>query len=437
MAVTPPTVPRPPTGDDPHAAGDGGGVSLRGRLALRAGAAVAGLSRACGHGGNMIGGRVALMLHAASLAELAGGRRVALVSGTNGKTTTTAMLAAALRTLGPVASNSSGANMLDGLTAAMAADRAPLVAGEVDEWYLPDAVVQTRPVAVALLNLSRDQLDRSGEIRQLADRLRSVARGGDSTVVVANRDDPYVVFVASAFPRVVWVAAGVAGTLDRTSCPACGHRLDGTPNGWRCSRCALTAPAAHRWVTRGRSSMLVTDDGRTVALAVGVPGSVQLGNAAMAVSTAEVLGVPLRPAAEAVAGVRQAAGRYAVVRVGQHRVLPVLAKNPAGWSAVLDVVAGRDDPLVIVLNAAQADGRDTSWLYDVPFDQLAGRRVIAAGDRAADLGVRLGYANVAHDTVTDPLQALRRLPPGAVTMICDYTSFLGTQRQLATGDASC
>src|SRR5579875_1084032 len=168
-------------------------VSVGTRWAVWAGAAAAGLSRRLGYSGGMIGGRVALMVRPGCLGELMAGRRVVLVSGTNGKTTTTAMLAAALRTLGPVASNSSGANMLDGLTAAVAGNHASLVAGEIDEWYLPEAISQVRPQVVVVLNLSRDQLDRAGELRSLVRRITTATHVPAAPVFVANADDPYVV----------------------------------------------------------------------------------------------------------------------------------------------------------------------------------------------------------------------------------------------------
>lgn len=406
---------------------DRSGLSMRTRCAVQVGAAAAAMSRRVGFAGGMVGGRIALMLHPGCLAELAADRHVALVSGTNGKTTTTAMLAAALGAVGPVASNSTGANMLDGLTAAFAGSPASLVAGEIDEWYLPEAIAQVRPRVVALLNLSRDQLDRSGEIRRLTCRLAEVAALPDPAVFVANRDDPHVVLAVRAAARVVWVAAGSDYSLDRASCPNCGHQLQVEGEGWSCPRCGLLAPPP-QWRLTG--DCLTAPDGRQILISTAVPGPVNLSNAAIAVVAATLMGVPPDVAADAAASVRNVAGRYATVCHDDHQVRCLLAKNPAGWAAVLDLVAGQDEPMVIAINAAQADGRDTSWLYDVPFERLAGRQVVATGDRAADLGVRLSYAEVAHHTVDDPIRALRLVPAGAVTLVADYTSFHRTQRRL-------
>lgn len=155
------------------------GLPWLSRMAVSIGGVAARSAQLVGFSGEMIGGRVALMIDPGVLANLAVNRRIVLVSGTNGKTTTTAMLTTALSSAGPVASNGSGANMLDGLTTLLANNRAQTVVAEIDEMYLPHAISQTHPQMLVLLNLSRDQLDRTGEIRHIAARIRALARLGD------------------------------------------------------------------------------------------------------------------------------------------------------------------------------------------------------------------------------------------------------------------
>ncbi|MGH3436918.1 MAG: MurT ligase domain-containing protein [Sciscionella sp.] len=411
-------------------------MSLRATLAMAAGRCAAHTSRLVGFGGHMIGGRVALMLHPGCLSELAADRRVVLVSGTNGKTTTTAMLSAALRTEGPVVSNASGANMLDGLTTALASDDAPTVVGEIDELYLPQAVAQTNPQALVLLNLSRDQLDRAHEIRHTALRMRRLAERFPELLVVANCDDPYVAFVATAFTNVVWVAAGTGWREDSANCPGCGQGLVAGGAGdhceWACVRCGLSRPVPH-WrpsqraltTSEGNSlgTPLVAPDGSLLPLTLRLPGAVNRANAAMAIAAAHALGIAPEQAVSGVAEVAEAAGRYRTVRVGEHQLQLMLAKNPSGWAATLDMICAQPAPVIISVNAAEADGRDTSWLYDVAFERLAGHQVVAAGDRAADLGTRLSYAGTTHTTISDPLAALEEIPPGQVVFVGDYTSF--------------
>lgn len=412
------------------------GLSWFGRLALSLGRVAARSARRVGFNGEMIGGRVALVVYPGVLAQLAAGRRIALVSGTNGKTTTTAMLAAALRTVEPVASNSSGANMLDGITAELANNSARTVVAEIDELYLPHAVTQTNAQVLVLLNLSRDQLDRSGEIRLIAARLRKLAPQHPDLLVVANCDDPHVVHIASKFVKVVWVSAGTGWWGDAGSCPACGHHLTGEGLDWSCQSCGLSRPQPS---AESIDEPSVIGSGEAdqpahraqVPLQLQVPGAFNQANAAMAIAAAHALGVPVEDAARAVTEVTEVAGRFGVWQVGSHSIRLILAKNPAGWAATIDMLCSEPAPVVICVNAGEADGRDTSWLYDVEFERLTEHTVLAAGDHAADVGVRLSYAGVQHRTIGDPLAAVESLEPGSVYLVCDYTSFSRARTRLS------
>jgi UDP-N-acetylmuramyl tripeptide synthase len=166
-----------------------------------------------------------------------------------------------------------------------------------------------------------------------------------------------------------------------------------------------------------------------------LPGRFNLGNAAMSVATADALGVAPAAAAAAISGVTSIAGRYSVLERGPHLLRLLLAKNPAGWSELLPLLAGAP-ALLLVINAQEADGRDTSWLWDVPFEQLSVPCVVASGERAADVGLRLSYAGIPHTTEPDPLVALRRMPPGEVQIVGNYTAFLGLRRRLSAGTTS-
>src|SRR5690348_3200703 len=179
---------------------------LRAKLATTVSKGAAALSRAAGRGdGSVIGGRLGLMIDPDLLAHLAAGRRIALVSGTNGKTTTTRLTAAAIGVLGPVATNSLGANMPTGHTSALAkAGDTPYAVLEVDEHYLPRVIAATSPAVIALLNLSRDQLDRAKEVAMMAQLWRDTLRGRDLHLV-ANADDPMVVWAARDCARITWV----------------------------------------------------------------------------------------------------------------------------------------------------------------------------------------------------------------------------------------
>jgi hypothetical protein len=123
-----------------------------------------------------------------------------------------------------------------------------------------------------------------------------------------------------------------------------------------------------------------------------------------------------------VAEVRSVAHRYAAIQHDRQQLTLLLAKNPAGWREILPLLHNADG-LLLAINASEADGRDTSWLWDIPFEQLPGRPTVASGAAAADLALRLAYADIAHDMVADPLQGLRLLPPGEITVVANYTAF--------------
>lgn len=352
-----------------------------------------------------------------------------LVTGTNGKTTTTLMIARALAALGEVACNDTGANMPDGLVAALAhKPRARLAVLEVDEGYLPVVLPDVAPAMVVLLNLSRDQMDRVAEVRRTEYALRT-ALSRSAATVVTNCDDVLTTSAALGAPNAVWISAGTSWRGDSTSCPRCGSPVAAAAaEGWRCD-CGLQRPAPH-W-TFCRNSDLVGTDGQQVRLRSGLPGPINALNAAVAVAAAVSLGVPMASAVAGVATVTEVDGRYRVLAYRERAVRLLLAKNPAGWEQTLLILRSSSDPVVLVVNAREADGRDLSWLWDVGFEPLRGRQVLVCGERAIDLAVRLDYAEVDHQIVPDPLDGITKVPPGPVDLVANYTAFRDVARRLA------
>jgi lipid II isoglutaminyl synthase (glutamine-hydrolysing) len=405
-------------------------LPLRTRLAARAGRAVAGLSRWAGRGeGAVIGGRVVLALDPTALERYAAGRTVCLVSGTNGKTTTTSLLAAALRTRGPVTTNATGANLMSGLVTTLAeAEAGGDAVLEVDEGLLPRAVEELHPSVVALLNLSRDQLDRIGEVRIHAQRWRAALEQAPSTAVAANADDPLVAWAAQPARFVTWVGTGQRWRLDAAGCPACGGRIEWDGPEWACEDCGLHRPTPE--VTLDGDEVVLAD-GRRLAVDLQLPGWPNRANAAMAAATAAAVGVDVEAALRAMGAVTDVAGRYQVVGVDGARVRLLLAKNPAGWAEALDLIRPAPMPVVVGINARIPDGRDPSWLWDVPFERLRGRLVIATGDRGRDLAVRLRYSEVEHRFVPGYLDAVRATGSAELDLAANYTSFQDARRELA------
>ncbi|QWW19333.1 DUF1727 domain-containing protein [Schaalia sp. 19OD2882] len=439
-------------------------MPLRSRLAVAAGRTAAAASRALGRGsGGMIGGEVAMKVSPAVLADLAQGRRCVIVSGTNGKSTTTRMVRTALGAAGQVASNTNGDNLPSGvLTALMAHPHARMASLEVDEMHVPIVAADVRPAVFVLLNLSRDQLDRVGEIGSVEKRLRRAVTENPGSVVVANCDDPLIASAAWDAPGVVWVAAGASWGQDSVAFPRGGQVAQG-PDGWFVRhghgasgteeggattdeggagvgdgdpRPAAThrRPEPHWWLedvnltpqgAPGPTATLRGPDGVSVPLALSLPGRVNLGNAAQAVAAAVALGIDPADAARAVGTVSEVAGRYSVHDVEGRKARIMLAKNPAGWQEAMTMLDPAVSQVVVGVNGQVPDGTDLSWLWDVDFELLGGvpgRRIVACGERGADLAVRLEYAGIHCDLVDLPMDALAALEPGKVEMLLNYTS---------------
>jgi lipid II isoglutaminyl synthase (glutamine-hydrolysing) len=400
-----------------------GKLPIRARFATTIGGAAGRMSRLAGRGdGSVIGGVIGLRVEPGLLALLAADRQVVLVTGTNGKTTTTRLITAALGALGQdVASNAFGANMEAGLAAALGkAPDAPFAVLEVDEAYMPAVLEATKPRVVALLNLSRDQMDRAAEIWLLARRWRDALAKAPDCRVVANADDPLIAWAASGAAQVTWVAAGQRWHEDSWCCPECGSHLERDELGWRCGECDFTRPPA-RWVLDGDS--VIDSVGQVTELSLALPGRANRANAVIALAVAEGFGVSPAQALPRLRKVTSVAGRYTQVERHGRQVRLLLAKNPAGWLEAFDVLDPAQVPVVLSVNAQEPDGRDTSWLWDVDFSVLRRRRVFVTGERRLDLAVRLEADEVPFELAEGIDDAVDRVPGGSLDVIANYTAF--------------
>jgi len=410
-----------------------GTLSLRARLATTIAGAAGTMSRLSGRGdGSVIGGAIGLRVEPDLVRLLAAGRQIVLVTGTNGKTTTTRLITAAIESLGrEVASNAFGANMEAGLVSALGRDRAaPFGVLEVDERYLAAMTEATSPRVVTLLNLSRDQMDRAAEIWMVARRWREVLAAAPDSRVVANADDPLVAWAAGAARRVTWVAAGQRWHEDSWCCPECGSHLRRDDLGWRCGDCGLARPAA-TWVLD--DGKVVDAAGRVRQLSLALPGRANRANAVMALAVADYFGADIDQALPRLREVASVAGRYTQLELRGRRLRLLLAKNPAGWLEAFDVLAPAPAPVLLAVNANGPDGKDTSWLWDVDYRVLRGRPVIVGGERRLDLAVRLEADQVSFE-LTDSIEAaVDQVPPGILDVIANYTAF--QQIRVALGRA--
>lgn len=415
--------------------GNGGArrMSLRSRIACQAADLATWASQKTGRGaGGMIGGLIANAIDPNLLAQLGQGRPTVLVTGTNGKSTTTRMLAHALASHYSVATNEGGDNMDAGVISALLAGRdKDVVALEVDELHVPNIAEKLDADVLVLLNLTRDQLDRVGEINKIERALRACVEARPDMTVIANCDDVQVTSVAWDAPNVVWVSAGAGFVGDSTSCPRTGGHIVRTEDDWY----AVKKLPDGREFRRPEPTWWVDKDGlghagETLPMNLQLPGRANRGNAAQAIAAAVVMDVPVTDALRAAEEVTDVAGRYSLVEFEGRTLRLMLAKNPAGWQEALSMIDRGVDSVVIAVNGQVADGQDLSWIWDVRFEDFEGQQVLAAGERGTDLAVRLGYAGVRHTLIKDTVDAVLACPPGRVEVLANYTAFRDLKREL-------
>ncbi len=440
------------------------------RLALEVALArlVGRLSRLAGRGGGTtLPGKILATIDPGAISTLAARlpQGTAVISATNGKTTTAALVAGILSPRIRLAHNGSGANLVSGVASTLLETRdAELGLFEVDEGAFPDVARRIRPRAVLLGNLFRDQLDRYGELESIAERWRAAAQElPGSTTLIVNGDDPQVGDLASERPGSVVFglddpsrargslqhaadskyclrcgtpyvyAAAYVGHLGDYRCPACGHSrppLD------------LAARAVELHGLEAVSFDLVAPEG-TQRVRVALPGLYNVYNALAAAALARSLGASPDEIAAGLAATQPAFGRSERIDIDGRSLLLLLIKNPAGANEVVRTVvaAGAPKLAVIALNDAIADGRDVSWIWDVDFEPLleAVDRLVLSGDRAAELALRCVYAGMSRDAIEilpDLGQALDRglaLTPegGELTVLPTYTAMLALRKIVA------
>ncbi len=419
---------------------------LRTSAAIVAGKALRYAARLRGGGSalpGLVAERVDPALLARTLADVPGG--IVVVTGTNGKTTTTKMLAAIIAAHGKrVFTNPTGSNFTRGVLSAMlgeigvrgrlAADVAVL---ELDEWHALQFAKLVTPTHSLLLNVARDQLDRFAEIDTTAKLLATLA-GQTSQVVVLNRDDSFVFRIAEGLSNKEIRYFGIDPEI-ADQVPAL-HEADVRFD----DAAAPPAPTA-------ADGLLHPVDTRDFAIRFGPAEQVgplalrQRGLAAMVNATAAttmaraVLGVEFRAtlAEAALRTVSAPFGRGEVIDVDGHPLELVLVKNPAGFTVALGTYGTEPVATMIAINDDYADGQDVSWLYDVSFASLREHGVaMTSGVRAYDMALRLNYDEVLVEQIepdlAGALDAFLAAYRGQPTRIfCTYTAMMALRKLLA------
>ncbi|TVR73301.1 MAG: DUF1727 domain-containing protein [Sphaerobacteraceae bacterium] len=389
-----------------------------------------------------------------------------VVAGTNGKTTTSRILAEILERSGlGVIHNRSGSNLVRGITAAFTEQvslsgvpSGQIAVIETDEAALPEIVRRTKPRLIVLLNLFRDQLDRYGELDSIARSWKETLNTLDpSQTILINADDPTLAAISEDSPaqRLSFGFAECQYTLDHLPhaadsaiCRRCGASLVYDElylshlGDYHCEQCGYQRPAldygAREIQLHGLDSgelTLGTGD-EALHLDASLPGLYNLYNAAGAAATALTLGMPGWVVQSAIGEFKAAFGRIERVEIDNRHLVLVLIKNPTGFNEVLRTLAMSEmvDPVMIVINDLDADGRDVSWLWDVDAEHLAEVEapLSTAGIRSGDMAVRLKYAGIPESRIT-PLgdldtaleQFVESVPEGRTAFILPtYTAML-------------
>ena len=428
------------------------------------------LSRVAGvGGGTTVPGKLLWKLDPGAVDELAGRLPLgsALVSATNGKTTTAAMAAEILRGKVRLAHNRAGANLVSGVASSLlSAKDAELGLFEVDEAALPEVARRLRPRALCLGNLFRDQLDRYGELELVAGRWRAAVDGlpSDSRLVV-NGDDPQVGDLGRDRDPATKTVFGVDDprhahsalqhAADSKWCIRCGTPYEyaaaymGHLGDYRCPNCGHARPRLDviareielDGIERVSFELLTPEGSKRVRL--GVPGLYNVYNALGAASLSRALGASLDEVHAGLERFHAAFGRFERIDVDGKSLLVLLIKNPAGANeAIRTLLAGEPPQLLLVaLNDATADGKDVSWIWDVDFEPLLPtlERLVATGDRAAELALRFKYGGLdeaAIEVVPELEAALDRglelTPPGGqLVALPTYTAMLALREVVA------
>ncbi len=435
--------------------------------------AVGGLARRAGRGGGTsLPGKVLMRLEPHAISELAGRLPLGsvLVSATNGKTTTAAMIAAILERAGiPLVHNRAGANMAGGiastlLTAARSGGKIDGELGlfEVDEFWVDRVTPELAPRALLLGNLFRDQLDRYGELETIADRWASVVNSlPPSAGLVLNADDPLIADLGRNISGVWYFGVEdpamampeMQHASDSKHCRRCGaaYAYDAIYLGhlgrYRCPSCGQERPqpmiSAEQIELKGTRAARFTL--RTPEDAVGVelplPGLYNVYNALGAAALCLRIGIGLEFVASGLRAVTAAFGRAERIGIGDVELSILLVKNPAGTNEILRTLTLEGDQLdlLAILNDRTADGRDISWIWDADFEILGSRvrHATCAGTRAAELALRLKYAGVPEDRVTvvtglsDALDEALGRATGRLFALPTYTALLELREELS------
>ena len=427
------------------------------------------LLRMMGRGATSLPGKLALKVDPHYLKTLSSGVKTVVLTGTNGKTTSTHIVAQALENAGQEAFyNRSGANLIQGITTEFSTNssvtgkpRCKYAVIECDEGALRRVCDGLDPDVVLVTNVFRDQLDRYGEVMHTRDNILAGLKNSTHAHVLLNADCSITANLADEIDNEVSFYGvdceiypeRVADLSDATHCIKCGapYEYDYSTyahlGGFRCPSCGYHRPdcevAVEEIVERGTNDcmlrMRVGDEVSTVR--ADVPADYDIYNCAAAVAALTAFGLPVKDAFDAVGHFKHGFGRGEVFELGDVKVRLMLMKNPAGCNQIINLLLNEPDKemgLCALLNDQDCDGTDVSWIYDASWEAIAAKKDAAGdgGERAEEMALRLKYAGMPaagisvekdYDKLSDRLAAAGH----DTTVVANYSSMMEFRKHIA------
>lgn len=412
------------------------------------------------HGGSSLPGKLTLKLDPNILQSFSKKYDLVIVTGTNGKTLTTALSVRVLREkYDQVLTNPTGSNMEQGIvTTFIMAPRAKkkgLAVLEVDEANVPIVCRYITPKAFVFTNIFRDQMDRYGEIYTTYNKILRGVKLAPKATIIANGDEQ--LFHSKDLPNPIIYygfnhehheAFNAPANTDGLLCPKCQHILQyhmrtyAGLGDYFCPHCGFKRPELTYSVTKidklTPTNSTFEIDGHQYTIGIG--GLYNIYNALAAYSLGRFMGVAPEQIKHAFESDERVFGRQEIINVDGKQVTIILVKNPVGLNQVLDMIETDPKPFsfAFLLNANYADGIDTSWIWDGDFEKLARHQIpqyMTGGERYKDITTRLtmaGIDNVWHEPdLTKVIDKIKQMPTEHVYILATYTAMLQLRKLLA------
>ncbi|MDR0300314.1 MAG: Mur ligase family protein [Streptococcaceae bacterium] len=413
------------------------------------------------HRGSTLPGRIALKLDPKILSSLTKNYEIVVITGTNGKTLTTALTVGILKkAYKHVVTNPTGANMITGIVSTFL--KAPKVRDsekgmavlEIDEASLPKITEYIKPSLFVFTNIFRDQMDRYGEIYTTYDFIVKGAANSPTATVLLNGDSPLFHSKELVNPVKYYgfdhenhAPLRAHYNTEGVLCPVCHHILDFTMNtyanlgNYHCANCGFHRPELDYKLSEltditSTSSEFVID-GHSYKINVG--GLYNIYNALAAVSVAEYFNLSPKSIKEGFETSRAVFGRQETFQIGAKQVTIILIKNPVGANQALELLKLVNEPfsLVSLLNANYADGIDTSWIWDANFELLSDLDIensYTGGVRTSEMARRLRIAGLEPEetqSLDQILEKIKAVNSDKVYILATYTAMLELRETLA------